>query len=149
MTVDRARHRCGRYFRVSDNFADVHKAAQPESISAAVHFCSFMTACLHLWAAQSSDCTAPRSVCLHDGTRFPQKSPPPLFWMYVPVPLAAEPACKRYPANESRPRPPLPGATSLGSTVNARASAAGGATPKYTFASSIFSLLWPNPDAVS
>src|SRR5438874_5108513 len=92
-------------------------------------------ALLHWRAAQSSDCDAPRSVCLHDGTPFPQKSLLPSFRMYFPVFLAAEPTCNRYPANESRPRPPLPGATSFGSTVNAWASVVGSVMPKYTFES--------------
>src|SRR5207253_8342650 len=76
-------------------------------------------ALLHWRAAQSSDCDAPRSVCLHDGTPFPQKSLLPLFRMYFPVFLAAETTCTPHPANESRPQPTLPRATSFGSTVHA------------------------------
>src|ERR1700745_3784710 len=110
-------------------------------------FLACRIALLHWRAAQSSDCDAPRSVCLHDGTGFPQKSLPPLFRMYFPVFLAGESACKRYPANESCPRLPLLGATSLGSIVIAWGSAVGGTTPKYTFESNVFPLLWPNPDA--
>src|SRR5882762_11273316 len=93
MPVNRARHRSGRDSCAFCDFSDVHGWLY--------HFCGSWPALLH-----PSDCEAPRSVLLHDGAAFPQKSWPPLFSMSLPLLLARDFGCNRYPDSVCRPIPP-------------------------------------------